>query len=101
MASLNSLTVFSGRSPASTGWSPSHSLSTKLFSRGLLGLSGGGGGGGFLAISSIFFLKLRGLMSVQTSLIKARQSALGPAFPTLFHPSWFSLYSGHIEYCSS
>src|SRR5262249_22082989 len=53
------------------------------------------------ACSSIFFLKLSGRMSVQTSSIYARHSAFVPCLPTSFHPSAFSRSAGQIEYCSS
>ena len=55
----------------------------------------------FRSISSIFFLKLRGLMSVLTSLMDSRHSRFVPVLPASFQPSGFSLSAGQIEYCSS
>jgi hypothetical protein len=49
------------------------------------------------AAASIFFLKLSGLMSVHTSLMYARHSALLPLLPASVQPSAFSLWAGHIE----
>ncbi len=40
-------------------------------------------------------------MSVQTSLIQAKHSSLGPFFPASRQPSAFSRSAGQIEYCSS
>lgn len=40
-------------------------------------------------------------MSVQTSLMYARQSALLPVLPESFQPAGRSRSTGQIEYCSS
>ena len=51
--------------------------------------------------SSIFFLRLSGLMSVHTSLMWARHSVLEPLLPASVQPRGFSFSAGQIEYCSS
>src|SRR5262245_4441082 len=45
--------------------------------------------------------RLNGRMSVQASLIQARQSCLSPLLPASRQPSGFSRSAGQIEYCSS
>src|SRR5512135_47595 len=54
-----------------------------------------------LASLSIFFRRLRGRISVHTSLMYSRHSALGPLLPASLQPNGFGRWSGQIEYCSS
>src|ERR1044071_1571487 len=53
------------------------------------------------ADASIFFLRLKGRMSVHTPLMWSRHSCFVPLLPASFQPRAFSRSAGQMEYCSS